>query len=426
MYNNRYVNALISFINAHKEDFKKLLLKNPYNLKTVKSCSWKENWYMFVYNLSKSDLKNDIVRACRGIVLYIDEKETKPVCVPYTKFYNYNEEDGKDIKDLIDWTKAKITLKIDGILLKTACIEENGEKHLYFFTNGSFDLNGSINDSYVFDEVETRGMKNYGELLSYALKKVDNGVNIFFDKEIGSFYLTGGWVDKIPLNSTLLFELVSPRNKIICQYKETKLYLHGYRDPDLIEHDPRELDFNLKFEFPDLFDASNYEDVKKIVSNFNGLENEGCVVVDYSNPETPRAKIKGESYLKLVFSQETLANNQTIFKSVVFDEYDDLVSNVPATSYKVEEMKIKIQKFKEWFLSECPKAKEVCKSNNPVENRKAWALWCKGKIDKQLLPFYMIMNEDNPEEKLEKKLKSLTANKHCYELFSNLLELAKI
>ena len=426
MYKNRYINALISFIKDHKDDFKKLLLKEPYKLRTVKSCSWHPNWYMFVYNLSQSDLKNDIVRACRGIVLYIDEKEIKPISVPYTKFFNYYEEVGKDITDLIDWTKAKITLKIDGILLKTACIEEKGEKHLYFFTNGSFDLNVPISDSYVFDEIETRGMKNYGDLLSYALKKVDNNINIFFDKENGSFYLTGGWVDKIPLNSTLLFELVSPRNKIICQYKETKLYLHGYRDPDLIEHDPRELDFNLKFEYPDSFDASNYEDVIKIISNFNGLEKEGCVVVDYSNPETPRAKIKCQSYLKEKFSQDTLANNQVIFKSVVFDECDDLVSSVPATAPKIEEMKMKIQKFKEWFLSECYKAKEVCKSNNPVENRKTWALWCKGKIKKELFPFYMMMADHNPEEKFENKIKSLAMNKHCYEIFSQVLELAKI
>ena len=428
MYNNRYVNALINFIKEHKTDYKKLLLKAPYNLKTVKSCTWHPNWYIFMYNLSQSSLKNEIVRACRGIVLYIDEQEVKPVSVPYTKFFNYNEEDGKDIYDLIDWSKAKITLKIDGMLIKTACIEENGEKRLYFFTNGSFDLNTPFSDSFIFDEVETRGLKYYGDLLSYALKKVDDGINIFFDKEIGSFYITGGWADKIPLNSTLLFELVSPRNKIICHYKETKLYLHGYRDPDLIEHDPRELDFNLKFDFPDSFDASNYEDVVKIISNFNGLEKEGCVVVDYSHPETPRAKIKCESYLKEKFSQDTLANNQIIFKSVVFDESDDLVSNVPATVPKVEEFKIKLQKFKEYFLSECSKTKDICKSNNQAENKKAWALWCKGKgnISKVLMPFYMLMTDSNPEVKFEQKIKALATQKHCFEIFNKILEQAKI
>ena len=426
MYNNRYVSSLINFIKEHKNDYKTLLLKEPYKLRSIKTCSWHPNWYMFIYNLWKSDLKNDIVRACRGIVLYIDEKEIKPVSVPYTKFFNYGEEVGKDINDLIDWNKAKISLKIDGMLIKTACIEENGEKHLYFFTNGAFDLNVPFSDSFVFDEVETRGMKTYGEILSYALKKVDNGINIFFNIDNGSFYITGGWVEKIPLNSTLLFELVSPRNKIICEYKETKLYMHGYRDPDLIEHDPREIDFNLKFEFPELFDASNYEDLKKIIDNFNGIEKEGCVVVDYTNPETPRAKIKCQSYLKEKFSQETLANNQVIFKSVIFDEYDDLISNVPATAPKVEEFKEKMKKFKDWFLSESSKTKEVCKSNNPVENKKAWVIWCKANIKKELVPYYMVMTDSNPEEKLDNKLKQLAMKKHFYEIFSKILEMVKI
>ena len=189
---NRYINALVNFVKEHKDNFKTLLYRAPYNLRNIKSCTWHPNWYMFTYSLSNSDLKNDIVRACRGIVLDVDEKEVKTVSVPYIKFFNYDEEIGKDIKDLIDWSKAKITLKIDGILIKTACIEENGEKHLYFFTNGSFDLNIPFGDSFVFDEVETRGMKTYGELLSYALKKVDNTINIFYKKENGSFYITGG------------------------------------------------------------------------------------------------------------------------------------------------------------------------------------------------------------------------------------------
>ena len=89
MNNNRYVNSIVNFIKEHKNDYKTLLLKDPYNLRNIKSCSWHPNWYMFTYDLSKSDLKSDIVRACRGIVLYIDEKEIRPVSVPYTKFYNY-------------------------------------------------------------------------------------------------------------------------------------------------------------------------------------------------------------------------------------------------------------------------------------------------------------------------------------------------
>ena len=417
---NKYVNSLINFIKEHKNDFKDILLKKPYCLKRVKNCTWHNNWYMFNYNLFSSDFKNDIVRACRGIVLSIDENGVKPISVPYTKFFNYNQQEGKDIEELIDWSKAQISMKIDGILLKTACLEENGEKRLYFFTNGSFNLNPPFySDSKVYDEAETRGMQTYGDLLKYSLKKVDDTIKVNFNREIGSFYITDGWTDKIPIGSTLMFELVSPRNKIICEYKETKLYLHGYRDNDLIEHDPRNLNLGLKFEFPEILNASNYEDLIKIIKNFNGAEKEGCVVVDYSNPETPRAKIKCESYLKLKFNHDNFSSNQLLFKAVVFDEYDDL--EVPELIPKIEEIKNNIKIFKEWFISESKNVSQICNGKNAKENYQIWAIWCKKNFSKHLLPIYLLMVEPDSLLRLDKKLEFFTTKKNGYESFKRLL-----
>ena len=354
---------------------------------------------------------NSIINRSNGV---------KPISVPYTKFFNYEQEEGKDIVELINWSKAKISIKIDGMLLKTACIEENGEKRLYFFTNGSFNLNPPFySDSLVYDEVETRGMQTYGDLLSYSLKKVDDKIKIYYNREIGSFYIVDGWVNKIPIGSTLMFELVSPRNKIVCQYKETKLYLHGYRDNDLIEHDPRELNLDLKFEFPDILNASNYEELKKIIKNFNGIEKEGCVVVDYSNSETPRAKIKCESYLKLKFNYDNTTSNQLLFKAVVFDEYDDL--EVPALMPKIEEIKNNIKKFKEWFISESQKVSQICNGKSARENYQIWALWCKKNVSKQLLPIYLLMVEPDSLLRLDKKLEFFTTKKNGYESFKRLL-----
>ena len=183
-------------------------------------------------------------------------------------------------------------------------------------------------------------MQFFGDLLSYALKKVDDKIKINFNKDKGSYYITDSWVEKIPLGSTLMFELVSPRNKIICEYKETKLYLHGYRDPDLIEHDPREIYSDLKFDFPELYNASNFNDLLKILSNFNGMEKEGCVVVDYTTPNTPRAKIKCESYLKLKFMHDGSTTNQAIFKAVIF-------VNMMIWKYNIQLFLQKLRKLKE-------------------------------------------------------------------------------
>ena len=168
--NNKYVNSLVELIKEHKDNFKDILLKPPYNLKRITNCSWHKNWYMFNYNLFSSDLTIDVVRACRGIVLSIDENGVNPVSVPYTKFFNYGQESGKNIEELINWKNAQISLKIDGMLIKTACIEENGEKRLYFFTNGSFNLNPPFfSDLNGYDEQETRGMQTYGDLFGLII-----------------------------------------------------------------------------------------------------------------------------------------------------------------------------------------------------------------------------------------------------------------
>ena len=426
MLKNKYVNCLVDFIKENKNNYKDLLLQKPYKLRSIRNCLYKPSWYMFNYDLAISNLTNDIVRACRGIVLSIDENGVKPISVPYTKFFNYGQEQGKDIEQIINWKEAKISLKIDGILLKTACIEENGEKHLYFFTNGSFNLAAPFTDTNVYDESGTRGMQFFGDLLSYALKKVDDKIKINFNKDKGSYYITDSWVEKIPLGSTLMFELVSPRNKIICEYKETKLYLHGYRDPDLIEHDPREIYSDLKFDFPELYNASNFNDLLKILSNFNGMEKEGCVVVDYTTPNTPRAKIKCESYLKLKFMHDGSTTNQAIFKAVIFDEYDDLEIQHPAVSPKIEEIKGNVEKFKEWFSNESKNISEVCKGKDNKENKKIWALWVRGKkVNKNIFPFYLIMDEPDSMTKLDKKFELIAMRKNGYQIFCKLLDFIK-
>ena len=153
---NKYINALVNFVKEN-DNWEELLKKDPYNLKSVKWCMWKPNWCMFVYNLFNSELTNDVVRGCRGTVLEINGKDVKVISAPYTKFFGYNDPNGKDIEDSINWNNAQIQEKVDGLIIKTASVNwklDNGdiEKRLYFFTNGSFDLNDPFEDSLVYDE----------------------------------------------------------------------------------------------------------------------------------------------------------------------------------------------------------------------------------------------------------------------------------
>ena len=421
--NNVYINALINFIKEN-DDWETKLKKPPYNLKTVKQCSWNGCWYIFVYNLFSSELTNPVVRGCRGTVLKIVGKDVEVVSAPYTKFFGYGDPSGKDIEDSINWNNAKIQEKVDGIIIKTACVMDfdpydgEPEKRLYFFTNGSFELNAPFEDSMVFDEPETRGAETYGDLLEYAIKKEDPFVRIHYNKEFGYFYITGGFADFIPYGSTLMLELTSPRNRIICDYKETKLWWHGYRDPDGIEHDPRELkEFSVPFESPRLYDAHNYDELKELLKTFNGKEQEGVVVVDYTTKDTPRAKIKCEDYLKLKFARDTSCNTQFLFKAVVESEYDDLIANVPATQPKIQEIINNIVKIENWFEAE--KLRIKFKEFNTVKD---YVFWVKENIKSSLFAYYMDMKNPDFMFVFEKKLRRLALKKHGYDELLNLLK----
>lgn len=411
--------ALVDFIKSHKDDWEEILSHRPYSLKQIRPCTWHPNWYMFVYNLSRSLLTDPVVRNCRGVALEIDGENVKPISVPYTKFFNYGQTEGADIDEAINWDKAKFQMKMDGIIIKTACIDEKGVgRRLYFFTNGSFDLNVPIDDPQLIDEPETKGAEFYGDLLEVALKKIDGGANIHFNRDNGCFYLTGGWTDNVALGSTLMFELISPRNKIICEYKETKILLHGYRSPDLIEKDPRTMNFGVKFEYPEILDASTYGDLMKLVENFNGQYEEGCVVVDYTTSGVPRTKIKCESYLKIKFSADNACNAKVLFRAVVADEYDDLVAVVPSAAVRVEEIKGQIQRLTDWFYAEAQRMKETFGEFPSINAaKKEYALWCaEHNTDRKLFPYYMAMPYPDLEQQLYKKLSHLASMRTGYDI----------
>lgn len=417
---NKYINALVNFIKEN-DDWEIKLKKAPYNLKSVKWCLWQPNWCMFVYNLFNSELTNDVVRGCRGTVLEINGKDVKVISAPYTKFFGYNDPAGKDIEDSIKWNNAQIFEKIDGILIKTASVNwklDNGdtEKRLYFFTNGSFDLNAPFEDSLVYDEPETRGADTYGDLLKYALSKVIKD-QIVYNKETGFFYCKGEFANSIQIGSTLMFELTSPRNRIICDYKETKLWLHGYRDENGIEFNPRNIESFKIFEFPKLYNAKNYEELKEILKTFKGTEQEGVVVVDYSTEGTPRTKIKCEDYLKMKFARDSACNTQVLFKSVVNNEYDDLITSIPAVIPKIEEIKSNISKIQNWLVKE-----SLNIAQNISLNKKDFVMWVKANTNPNLFAYYMDMYSPFILLKFEKRLQNLSCKKHGYD---ELLKLVK-
>ena len=225
---------LYKLIKWHPFTWKKKLKDKPYCI-TIKSPKYNKDWYMFSYSQFDSDFYNDVVKCCRGTVLEVKGKlfkRIRPICLPFKKFGNY----GEGYCDPIDVESATIREKIDGILVKCSVID--GET--YWFTNNGFDWTMKFGTDFSFDDGEeaTKLAENFGDLLEYALyRKMDipkfTVVGKYRDitKSLNRIYkMENSWLSKIPNNYTLCFELVSPRNRIICKYPETKVVFLFARD----------------------------------------------------------------------------------------------------------------------------------------------------------------------------------------------------
>lgn len=364
---NKYFNALIEFIKEHPNDYKKRLLSPPYNLKDIVTFPNNPNWEMFNYNLFESDLSNDIVRACRGTVVEVlDDGTVNIICAPYVKFFDINDVHA----DKINWDskRLKTELKVDGQLIKM--FKYKGRD--YWVTNGGTGLHTPID--YVTEDVT-----NYKQLMAKALTK-DVGQGCVYDD--ADFSCKCDWVSRIPDGWTLMFELTSPQNKIICKYDETKLWFHGVRDAEGMEHSPEEVKetFGIPYEIPKRFDLNKKEDILAALEKFNGEEQEGFVVVDEEN--WTRVKMKSPSYLALKYIREH-DTPEGIWRLCMTESHDDYPDLKEKTDLQVKEINL----FKAKLLELYDYANDVFE-NDKNRNRKNFALWVNEQVPNGLKSLY--------------------------------------
>jgi len=180
----------------------------------------------------------------------------------------------------------------------------------------------------------------------------------------------------------LMFELTSPQNKIICEYEETKLWFHGARDADGIEHSPEEVKkmFDLPYDIPKRYNLSNREDILAALEKFSGKSQEGFVVVDEAN--WTRVKMKCPSYLALKYIRDH-DTPEGIWRLCITESHDDF----PELKEKTDKQVAEIKTFKREFISTMDYAKDVWE-NDYKKNRKEFALWVTSQVPPSLRPIY--------------------------------------
>lgn len=252
--------------------------------------------YMILKYSLLADFRDEIVKQCRGII-FNGKKEV--VCKPFDKFCNYNEINA----DEIDWESARVEEKIDGSLIKLYFVENVWK----FATNGKIEAKDAI-----LNEKET-----FQDLIEEAINYKD----IPFSK--------------LKTDRTYMFELVSPKNRIVVEYPQTKLFHIGTR-----KLNGEEVEEDIGIDKPSVF--HNIKDLESLIKITESTENdnwEGFVVVDKNYH---RVKVKTPHYIIL---HRTLNNKKlTIIKILesIFNGSEEVLYKLPYTRLELLNVKRKL------------------------------------------------------------------------------------
>lgn len=263
-----YKLELRDFILSH-DNWEELLTAEPYHLKISRD----DGYIIFKYNQIFSDFNIPLVQEARGIIFR--ESDWQCVCHPFNKFGNYGESYCPEI----NWETASVQEKVDGSLIK------------FWFDNGwHISTNGTI-DAFKANLNDVK-YQNFGQLVVDAIR------NVFPDEH--------NFFNILNPNFTYMFELVSPYNRVVIPYEETKLYFLGVRSmySSGVEYDPKEWDVADYFTIPKRYPLHSLEDVQKAASALP-WDQEGYVVCD---AQFNRVKIKSPSYVMAHY----VRNNNTI------------------------------------------------------------------------------------------------------------------
>ena len=323
---------LESFIENNIDNWQDLLKKAPYNLKSIKKVPYIENAWMLAYNLFSTDFMCgdkdavDVMKCCRGSIVVVENCKAKVICAPFYKFFNI----GEGPAEKLDFSNVEFQMKEDGSIIKA--FKYKGV--VYLTLNEGLNLNINIGRPLKnLESTEEMSSKTFFDLVSKALLQYP-GFEIKNDKELGCTIGVGEKWENLQEGETVMFEITSPENMIICRYDETQLYLIGFRDADFQEQKACTKEGILPGKIVENINVNNLNDLKNMMDKWSGKYYEGVVACDGN---FNRVKIKCQDYLSLKY---LLGENEFCFKNILIavhkKETDDLVSIFPESKKLIE------------------------------------------------------------------------------------------
>jgi hypothetical protein len=220
------------------------------------------------YHHIDADKGDPLANQCRGLILR--EGTWDVVAYPFDRFFNLGEPHA----DEIDLRKTVfMPEKMDGTLL------------IVYRDDGKWMVGTRMDPEAATVSHAGKTFRDMAEEAAVAMgfRSFEN-----FGNYLASYAST--WEE----GSTFMLELCSPENQIVCQYADRRMWLLGCRSggPTFKEFRIILHDFN-----PPVVSAASIQDLVNLVETRPALENEGVVLVDYSDPHhVKRVKIKSSSY----------------------------------------------------------------------------------------------------------------------------------
>jgi hypothetical protein len=202
--------------------------------------------------------------------------------------------------------------KADGSLIKLW--HHNGEWHVS--SNGEIDArNARVNSALLISERQRN----------------------FYDLFMDAWARTGVEMSSLDVNYTYLFELVSPHNRIVVKYHDTRIFHIGTRDNRTLS----ECDMNIGAVKPRTFPLRTLDECIASAKGL-GCDREGYVVVD---KRYNRVKIKSPLYVALNHLIQGTTTCSNIVSIIQSGEQGEFLSYFPEYSSVFNEITEKIESF---------------------------------------------------------------------------------
>ena len=320
---------------------------------------------MYVMSIILSNKMNIklIVDGARKSQLFAIEQDS--LLERFKKFFNY----GEDKAAKLDFSKPVIvSQKVDGSLLSIWYDEDTG---WHVSTSGNVDAR----DSEL--QFQTDKLHTYYDLFMEAFNKYNLSFDMF-DKRYTTYY-----------------ELVSPYNRVVVPYKETKLYWLGARDNQTLkEYNFKDIPKHLT-DVPKYYECSSIEEIKTKVDNMSTKDEhfEGFVIEDCRGE---RIKLKSPSYMNLFFIKgDGIFSEKKILKIILEEEDDDILAYFP--EYKPDFDRIR--RLLSIYITDIKKALKEAENKLKLD-RKEYAKWA----SKQINPYVLFKFYDNYDDFNLKKI----------------------